>query len=129
MTTQPDFRALCAELVKALDQSSNAVDLISDCLNPKDFSSQVAEAIELIRQSDALIVEAHATLNAPPIAPIPVSERLPGPEALKGGYCWFWLPEDEVWFWERPDSQFITDYGEDGSWLPHWAIPLPEEPE
>jgi hypothetical protein len=110
MTTQPDFRALCAELLAGLDENRH-------------------EEVRYPGHLRIIMAEARTALNTPPLAPIPVSERLPGPEALKGGYCWFWLPEDEVWFWERPDSQFITDYGEDGSWLPHWAIPLPEEPE
>jgi hypothetical protein len=117
MTTQPDFRALCAELER------ECFELYSDMTANMDFNDGYMERMNELRD------RARAALNTPPIAPIPMSERLPGPEALKGGYCWFWLPEDEVWFWERPDSQFITDYGEDGSWLPHWAIPLPEEPE
>ena len=63
--------------------------------------------------------------------PIPVSEQ---PWEHEGfcdaeGFAWFWSPEDQCWFWERHNSNFIMRYGEEFSCLPANALPLPAAPE
>jgi hypothetical protein len=64
----------------------------------------------------------------PAVEPVPVAERLPRPEDCDAkGRCWLWSPEDACWFWERTDSDFVKQYGAEFLWLPHWALPLPQE--
>jgi hypothetical protein len=65
------------------------------------------------------------------LTPIPVSDR---PWEHEGfcdaeGFAWFWSPEDQCWFWERHNSNFIMRYGEEFSCLPANALPLPAAPE
>lgn len=63
--------------------------------------------------------------------PIPVSERLPGPEDCDED-CMLWLytpdiidPEVGSWTWAYVDNDRDTDVTH---WLPHWALPLPVNP-
>ena len=51
-----------------------------------------------------------------PPQPVPVSERLPGPEDCEAGECWAWDVAAEAW--NR------THYTH---WLPAHALPLPEQ--
>lgn len=62
-----------------------------------------------------------------PAAPVPVSERLPGPEDCdEQGRCWWLAPETEqkcaVWCFgpKYPPSMFGATH-----WLPFNALPLP----
>ena len=68
--------------------------------------------------------------------PVPVSERLPGPEDCDSeGGCWWWHPDhkeddfDDGWILLNPkwaggrrDSDDSLIYTH---WLPHWALPVP----
>jgi hypothetical protein len=57
----------------------------------------------------------------PAIAPIPVSERLPGPEDCDAeGTCWMWHPVNFHYCLCRPDPSVHTH------WLPFHALPLPK---
>ena len=70
-----------------------------------------------------------------PLAPIPVSERLPGPEDRhpQDGWCWWWRTDGVDAFWEpvilldpvRHNSHCEAGVTY-GPWAPYWAIPLPE---
>lgn len=74
----------------------------------------------------------------PAIKPVPVSERLPGPEDSDAeGQCWWWHPdhkEDEFsdgwmlleprWADGRHDSDDSLIYTH---WLPHHALPMPQQ--
>ena len=78
---------------------------------------------DLLSYSRALI----ALCAIPTIEPVPVAERLPGPEDCDAeGRCfvWDWLATE--WrFLERD----IFDYGwQDAYWLPHHALPVPPYP-
>jgi hypothetical protein len=56
----------------------------------------------------------------PAIEPVPVAERLPGPEDCDGdGYCWWWDDDDDMWRLSehRPRLLCWTH------WLPYWALP------
>jgi hypothetical protein len=111
MTAQPpDFRALCAKLLKV---SLRLVEA------PPLTSSEETSAWDVC-------CRARAALSTPPLAPIPVSERLPGAKDLKGGYCWFWHPDNDVTYehWVFAPADIAAP--ECFYWLPHWAIPLPE---
>jgi len=109
MTTQPpDFRALCAELVAAYDSYSYA--------DGGDAADRMKDAIDAAR----------AALNAPPLAPIPVSEGLPGAKECDAkGRCWL-SNSDTPYGWILDNPEQCTNYTH---WLPHWAIPLPEVKE
>jgi hypothetical protein len=79
-----------------------------------------------------LIVRARAALaqpepqgpSRPAIEPVPVSERLPGPEDCDpSSQCWWFTPSEEKWIfwpikWAGPECSH---------WLPHWALPVPPQ--
>jgi hypothetical protein len=63
-----------------------------------------------------------ARYGTPAIEPVPVSERLPGPEDCDAeGRCWWWDEDDDMWRLSehRPWLLCWTH------WLPHWALPVP----
>jgi hypothetical protein len=63
-----------------------------------------------------------ARWGRPAIGPVPVSERLPGPEDCDAeGRCWWWDEDDDMWRLSehRPWLLCWTH------WLPHWALPVP----
>jgi hypothetical protein len=72
----------------------------------------------------------HAVLTRygrPAIEPVPVSERLPGPEDCDAeGRCWWFSPPAWMARTIRPcwtlDSETLEG---DTHWLPHWALPMP----
>jgi hypothetical protein len=58
----------------------------------------------------------------PAIGPVPVSERLPGPEDCDAeGQCWWWDEDDDMWRLSehRPWLLCWTH------WLPRGALPVP----
>jgi hypothetical protein len=129
MTTQPpDFRALCAELVEAIDR------LLSQGESPANPGSRLILTVH-VEDLGPLAEDARAALNAPPLAPIPASERLPGPEDCDDqGRCW-WLTVAAT---EGGAGGYLTYWSlathresvrSSRHWLPHWAIPLPEVKE
>lgn len=75
-----------------------------------------------------------------PPAPVPVSERLPGPEDCttnprngQGQWCWGWVQHDPIPYsgrWRMMRREWLAD--EAVAWLPANALPLPapeaEEP-
>jgi hypothetical protein len=65
-----DYRALCAELVAAVDEASDAVDRTSDCVNAGNHPELWAQCVDLIRRQDDLLSRARAALAQPePVAP------------------------------------------------------------
>jgi hypothetical protein len=63
-----------------------------------------------------------AHFGRPAIEPVPVSERLPGPEDCdKEGCCWWWDYGQDSW------SQGMPEYciNRHTHWLPHYALPVP----
>ena len=58
--------------------------------------------------------------------PVPVSERLPGPEDCDGdGRCWIFMPDiGTAPSWRLTDPRDIGPYHT--HWLPHHALPTPE---
>ena len=60
------------------------------------------------------------------IEPVPVSERLPGPEDCDAeGRCWLCTPSSYVmvanWVYEKAEQ--LRSWNT--HWAPHWALPLP----
>ena len=79
------------------------------------------EETEVRRYVEAL--EARSTIN-----PVPVSERLPGPEDCDSeGRCWMFDPCDRGWWAYRSALPSDEELGQPPwtHWLPHWAMPAP----
>jgi hypothetical protein len=75
-------------------------------------------------QSDEVAGVVRAALarwGTPAIEPVPVSERLPGPEDCDSeGRCWGGLNADDGW-----SLYLMAHLPEWSFWLPHWALPVP----
>ena len=72
-------------------------------------------------------VWALACSRTPQPSPVPVAERLPGPEDCDAeGRCWLWLSDgyDGVSRWIYVHFLHAND-GEYTHWLPHNALPVP----
>ena len=145
MTT--DFRALCSELVKELHvykiiHPSHETDLLDRALAALSAPEQGPtdeDLIELFNWSDwnyispeTFIDIARTVLEGwgrPAVEPVPVNERLPGPEDCDAeGRCW-WLDRPlkngpAAWMLRRPDDGMLLPFI---AWLPHWALPVPQE--
>jgi hypothetical protein len=60
--------------------------------------------------------------------PVPVSERLPGPEDCDSeGRCWvgYAVPKDDLETEYNPSWELCKFHPPDEVWLPHWALPMP----
>jgi hypothetical protein len=80
-----------------------------------------------VHHSDVEIVRAALSRwGTPAIQPVPVSERLPGPDDCDAEGCCWAIGERGNWMcvhvigrsWSNP----IYTH-----WLPHWALPVPED--
>jgi hypothetical protein len=79
--------------------------------------AQVDRAATLLAQQAA---------PAPVVVPVPVSERLPGPEDCDAeGRCWWWHEEtgDVLPHWVFAPAEIVEN--QYLAWLPHWALPVP----
>ncbi len=76
--------------------------------------------IELLPDGTQIIEPAEHTLLVPVLQPVPVAERLPGPEDLDvEGTCWVWNFTAYTW------GLFRLDLTAHSHWLPAHALPLP----
>ena len=67
-----------------------------------------------------------ARYGRPAITPIPVSERLPGPEDCDAeGQCWWWHVDALAWFFRGANHR---DFPLWTHWLPFHVLPLPQNP-
>jgi hypothetical protein len=123
--TDPNYKALCAELLDELE-------LWSSWHDATDLKDRAAAALHFDQpepQPPAAIVEMVNKLhqiNNPAIQPEPVSERLPKPGE------WVWHCYAGVRFWQHGrynGRQFFIGDGPESQpathWLPHWALPMP----
>ena len=70
-----------------------------------------------------LVRRALARWGRPAVEPIPVSERLPGPDDCDGcGNCWWFRQEarDDFPFWLLAGGDNVSTH-----WLPRHALPVP----
>jgi hypothetical protein len=140
-----DYRALCAEILQKLDQyedgqrvdwdawRNNArAELVKpDPVAPTDQELlrlyQVATpcyAVEKYKRELDFALAVLARWGRPTIQPVPVVERLPGPEDCDAEGCCWAIGERGNWMcvhvigrsWSNP----IYTH-----WLPHWALPVP----
>jgi hypothetical protein len=69
-----------------------------------------------------------ARWGRPAVEPVPVSERLPGPEDCDAkGRCWLLnrpLLYAPTWVLKRPGGGLLSPFI---AWAPHWALPLSQE--
>jgi hypothetical protein len=134
--TEPttDFRALCAELVgawiKGDDIAGPMVRARYELAQPEPQEAMIPDQykgyqVHVYRAGFHAgythgLTRPNAALAQP--EPVPVSERLPGPEDCdKEGCCWWWDYGQDSW------SQGMPEYciNRHTHWLPHWALPMP----
>ena len=129
--TNPDYRALCAELLKWAEHTSSHYYIQPDVLiRARSLLAEADGPAVPVLPDDALIIEpAEYTLLVPVAQPVPVSERLPVPEDCdEQGRCWLgghqmgngtptWLLGYPAWAERFPDVHRF--------WLPANALPLP----
>ena len=71
----------------------------------------------------------------PAIEPVPVAERLPGPEDCDAeGRCWWFMSAHSVGIFRQSSSwclgkRVVEDFGIWTHWLPHHALPVPTSQE
>ena len=125
---EPNFRALCAELLTAVDGKNCFID--GSSVEAIDHLTTIFDRIEI-----ALV-----TPPPEPLRPIPVSERLPEAEDCLGrptesydaGWCWVYVYESWSFspvVFPMPHSaqpRVLLNRGTT-HWLPHNAIPFPGE--
>ncbi len=138
-----DFRALCAELADWIHEETRTSSGISDPLvararaalaQPEPQGPTDEELDELAEEyldwnADGIRGYARAVLarwGRPAIEPVPVSERLPGPEDCDAeGRCWIGSsPTHEADNFNSSWELSPFTHG-DTHWLPHWALPVP----
>lgn len=109
----PPTEGEVGELIERLNLISDGMDALGH-----EFDSWfVARAADLLEQRHP--------------APVPVSERLPGPEDCDGERnCWQWIPDINGHYplghWELQHRDWVSDPDGDAThWLPSTALPLP----
>ena len=133
-----NWKALCAELVKEIEDEYYGTSSHPDCLlrartalaQPEPEIPSIMEILTLADEVEEeglgqvdLVRRAVARWGRPAVEPAPVSERLPGPEDCDArGWCWYWHPDEECW---EMVPQVTGTVDEWSHWLPHHALPLP----
>jgi hypothetical protein len=105
------------------------LELLSRVSGLLDYDAYTVDGGRIMSEPNELLAYARAVLarwGRPAIEPVPVSERLPGPEDCDGdGRCWIFMPDigtDPSW--RLTDPRDIGPYHT--HWLPHHALPTPE---
>ena len=108
--TPTNWRALCAELFAIVEREHSGTSCLAELR---------------IRTATALAQSGpQGPTGRPAIEPVPVSERLPGREDCDPSFqCWWFTPSEEKWIlwpikWASPECSH---------WLPHWALPVPQQ--
>jgi hypothetical protein len=154
------FRALCAELMDAIDsgipverikQSPLAVRIDAALAQPEpegvtarelQWPPSVAQGChEAAAEAEPgspmqqLLVAAGDLLEnyaRPAIEPVPVAERLPGPEDCDAeGRCWLHQPHPatpETPEWRLMPARYASTIYNTTHWLPAHALPVPSSP-
>jgi hypothetical protein len=150
----PDFRPLCAKIVELWDADCDIDVEINELREllatpPPEPSGPPTDAERLADFAQWLAREmppstiigdplwwapriACAVLErwgrSPAIEPVPVSERCPGPKDWDAeGRCWMFDPCDKGWWAYRSALPSDGDPAPFTYWLPHWALPLPQQ--
>jgi hypothetical protein len=142
-----DFRALCAELADELQGYKVSHPMHCRALlnraraalaQPEPQGLTDEELWELYDEMGGVPEDSAWCLNyaravlarwgRPAIEPVPVSDRLPGPEDCDAeGRCWFGTPGSHVmaanWVFRMSKDRRSWDT----HWLPHHALPVPQQ--
>jgi hypothetical protein len=152
--TPTDWRALCAVLTDDLEEWVNGY-LVNDPADQHTDASfelidrvraalaqpepQVPTDEELMALAVAVFEDPFSTdkdyaravlarWGRPAIEPVPVAERLPGPEDCDAeGRCWWWnvtMDPDSPNWWSLESIEYIET---EPYWLPHHALPVPQQ--
>jgi hypothetical protein len=123
--TDQELLALMPKTMR--DKFSYAAWVCSDATG-----GQVKPGIFRVALNTAALEYARAVLarwGRPAIEPVPVSERLPGPEDCDAeGRCWLHQPHPatpETPVWRLMPARFASIIYGTTHWLPHWALPVP----
>ena len=107
--TNPDYRALCAELHKALEKRCELSHLVN-----------TPEEDRLLDRSAAALAQEPVSPPYKLPQPVAVGERLPGPEdCLDEGWAWFF---NKLIGWRQAVLPVSPGYTH---WLPANALPIP----
>jgi hypothetical protein len=141
------FRALCARMADELDRYRQL--LMDDRRATHALAAEARAALEaqpepqgptvmqILALSDEIEAEELGTIDLvrralarwgrPAIEPVPVSERLPGPEDCDSeGRCWMCGKVEGDWRLISTDNPGVPQLKYAFShWLPHWALPVP----
>jgi hypothetical protein len=102
------------------------VEWLRDCANVRMDEGYERPAFKFARAAD-LLEQRHP-------APVPVTERLPGPEDCApwpknsdaSAWCWMGKEVDGGWEWEQRSAGYLVAFpGDFTHWLPAHALPLP----
>jgi len=149
-----DFRALCAELADYLqgrkdleygwpgeDPEQDLLDRARAALAQAEPQGPTDEELHRLwldlyafhdgPTSGEVAEIARAVLarwGRPVIEPVPVTERLPGPEDCDAeGRCWWWIVDQpgELPHWIYCTLEVLS-WTNFTAWLPHYALPVPQ---
>jgi hypothetical protein len=132
-----DFRALCAEILAILDDYENSQRVNWDDWRSRtratlaqpepqgptdeeldDLWDEVAGYYALYSEAKNYARAALIRWGRPDMEPVPVAERLPGPEDCDAeGWCWWF--DGFNWMLGRFEEWYTH-------WLPHHALPVPQ---
>jgi hypothetical protein len=133
----PDYKALCAELLADYEQNRFRVELAAEAraalAQPEPVAPTLMEIVALADEVEKeglgqidLVRRALARWGRPSIKPIPMDERKPRPEDCdEDGCCWMYEP-DGAWGEVLIDAPHIMPTL--SHWLPCWALPVPTKP-
>jgi hypothetical protein len=133
------YRAQVSEAVNLIDRARTALnqpepvaptddellELLSRVSGLPDNDTYIVDGGRIMSEPNELLDFARAVLaryGTPAIQPVPVNERLPGPEnKTTDDECWFWDPISGCWFL-LPGPPLNDHYTH---WLPHHSLPIP----
>jgi hypothetical protein len=143
--SQPEPEGVTDEELVELDDSSReavhaavaeALGDVYDCLRVWDawsYGTMGPDDFSLVAEDDDRVAEiADAAINALArlaIQPVPVAERLPGPEDCDAeGRCWLCGKVEGDWRLLNPARSGVPQLKYCFShWLPHHALPVPQQ--
>lgn len=114
-----DWRALCDEELLMTYQHAVSAKVESIIQSTGTYAGMDDLAAATLAGLHAVL----ARWGRPAIEPVPVGERLPGPEDCDGcGNCWWFrqATRDDFPFWWFGDGDNTSTH-----WLPHHALPVP----
>lgn len=136
---EPDWKALSVDLAKELESTLGAFYYGTQKQPVPEVLSRFYSVITAEQNYLQAVSEQPAKdlWDRSGLKPIPVSERLPGPEDCDAeGHCWWWRTDGIDAFWEfiilrDPVGHNLRCGGKVsyGPWLPHYAISRPDSKE